>query len=772
MKLSLSWIFDHIDVDIKKINTNELIDIFSKTTAEVEYLRKIEIDVDALTIIRVAHVYATYIAAYSPEFQRDIELPLRDDVQVGQWYMIIREGSAYTWATSLDLGGEKEYLMPALAFHETMNNDSWKKHIEKDDYIIEVGNISLTNRPDMWSHRGFAREFAVLLDAHLKKLDLFLEPLTVLETTKDFLKDDVLEIQIKDNTKCKHLSALKIDGITNKPSSLFMAVRLARIDSRAINTIVDATNYTMFDIGQPMHAFDASAFQTKMVARAAQEGEKVLLLDGQEIELTPDDCVIATDNSVLSLAGIMGGKMSSVSAATSALVIESACFDAGTIRKTSSRLKLRSESSARYEKSLDPNQNVDAIRRFVKLCKGHGLAMIIHEPILSVGSKEAGKIVIIEHDFIVQRLGVSIEADQVVATLKALGFDVLQDESTYKITVPTQRATKDIALPEDILEEIIRFYGYDKIPFVLPVKETLPHNIAPVLTQRTIKNFMAYAAGMMELNSYPFYDEDFLKKLGLESHGLIEALSPVSQNWKKLIDSLVPHLFKGIQPNLHKVDSMRFFELNRIWQMQGTHEVFEKKSLAALVFNYKNDVDFYVEKQHIQNLYAMLGFHVSWVKATDIHQPWFDRYATADIMIGDAVVGRAGLVDKKFLEQIVDVGQAFVVELDADFLLMNNAAPVRYKALSRFPSVILDISLLVPLSMTFDAIKDCIVGASSMIKKVELVDTFTKDEWRDKKSMTLRYHIVDETKTLTKEEIDMLMQRVHDEVLAKGMQIR
>lgn len=770
MKLSLSWILDHIDVEKKKIDIHAVLDTFSKTTAEIERVQSVSLELDRLTVAQVTVVTDTYIELFSPELHKALELPLRD-VVIGQWYLLQLFDGVWHWATSTMVGAEKEFLLPALSIAAHDEQGAWKKSIEKDDLIIEVSNITLTNRPDMWSHRGFAREFAVLLDKPLKKIDQFLEPLTVQETTKDFIKDDVLEIQIRDSKKCKRLAALKINNIENKDSFLPIALRLTRVDSRPINAIVDATNYTMLDIGQPMHAFDAAAFQGRLIARAAQAGETLTLLDGQTVTLQEEDCVIANDTMPVSLAGIMGGRESGVQSSTQALVVEAACFEPGTIRRTSARVKLRSEASSRYEKSLDPNQIVDAIKRFVRLLREYAVSCDVVEPILAIGQKEEERTIIIEHEFIVDRLGVSLEQEYVADILKSLGFGVIVDESTYKIVVPSYRATKDIVLPEDILEEIIRFYGYEKIPFVLPVKETKPHALDSVLRERVLKNYMAFGASMMEVNNYPFYDEHFIAQLNYTPKPLPQALSPVSQHWKQLVGSLVPHLFKGITTNLHRADSLRFFELNRVWDTDG-EKVVERKSLAALAFSYKGAVDFYYEKSLVQDLFLTCGItDVQWKKASP-DEPWFDPYATADIYVHDQHVGRAGLVNALFLERCSEQGNAFVVELNATWIIEHVSLRTVYKPISKFQPIVLDVSMFVPLSVTFDVLKETIMKAHPSIQAVELVDVFEKPEWLTKKSYTLRYHVIEHTKTLTKDEIDIIAQRVHAVVIEQGAEIR
>ncbi|GAG03324.1 unnamed protein product, partial [marine sediment metagenome] len=271
-------------------------------------------------------------------------------LEVGQWYLITQLDSNYAWASIQDVGGTRDSLMPEILV-ERASLANWKNQFEQEDYIIHVDNKSITHRPDMWGHRGFAREIAALLNLPLKPLRDFLaiaeiEPYDYQSPIQSETQSWAFEIE--KNSGCTRFAAHYIPHIEYKPSSLWMAHRLARIDARAIDAIVDTTNYVMFDIGQPMHAFDADKLADKtLIARKAHQGELVYTLDNQKIELHKDDIVIANKDKPVALAGIMGDLHSSVTMFTKSILLESACFDATTIRRTSERHKIRTEACAR-----------------------------------------------------------------------------------------------------------------------------------------------------------------------------------------------------------------------------------------------------------------------------------------------------------------------------------------------------------------------------------------------------------------------------------------
>jgi phenylalanyl-tRNA synthetase beta chain len=781
MKLSLAWIFDHLNADYKKFDIQNIVKLFNEKVAEIEGYKRIKIDLDLLTLAQVKEATDQYILLYSPELKDSFELPVRSEVNVGEWYLARKVDNRFDWADSCDLGAEKEIDLPALFCSENELDGGWKKNFKDEDYILDVDNKSITNRPDLWGHRGFAREFALILGLELKPESEFLEKIEI-EKAALKLSNKSLTVEIKDNQKCKKLAGLFIETIENKESFLWMAVRLSKIDSRVINAIVDTTNYTMLDIGQPMHAFDANKIKNKIIARSAKKGEKLVLLDGDEVELIDSDCVIADDRSIISLSGIMGGQHSGISNNTKRVVLESGIFDPVTVRLTSARLKKRSDASARFEKSLDLNQNVIALERFVKIFKDNSLVIEFERPILSVGTEPGIKTIQVSHELIEKRLGVRVNSDLIVQQLNKIGFVVRESDGDYIIDVPSNRASKDISIPEDIIEEIARIYGYSNIPYVIPKKETVPHNIDDVLRIRNIKNYMSFACKMMEVKTYPFYDESFVQKLDLKFEKPIHVLNPVSQNWTTLVNSLIPNMLKVMEVNLHKVDSMRFYELGRIWNLLDKDNAQEERVLSGIIFERKNKIDFYDVKNYIQDLFLMFSIKIEWKRASvggykSGVKLWYDKNLTAELFYSDLGgnkrrIGTVGFIDKKFLNKLTDEGSAFVFELDADFLIKFKSNEFKFKPLFKFPEVDLDISILVPLSITIDEVENAILESNMLIKHVSLVDSFQRPEWVDKKSLTFRFKIVDENKTLHKDEIEGVLKQVERAVENFGAEIR
>ena len=777
MKISIAWIFDHIDADYTSIDIAKLVDQCNKTTAEIEGWKNVSINLDQLTVAEIVSVEGDQTIVRSDEWNKEITLPVRNDISPGQWYLIIKEGESFSWALMDDLGGSKELLLPAMYVDDQCKKGVWKKNFESKDYVLEVDNKSITHRPDMWGHRGFAREIAAMLDMPFKTIDSFLAKKKINCFTNHAPANETnpYSITIQDPDVIKRFAGLYIKEVVHYPTLLWMASRLARVDSRSIDTLVDLTNYVMLDFGQPMHVFDALALTTKkIIARRAHTKEKLTILDDDKLELTPEDIVIADDKRGISLGGVMGGSDTGITSKTKSVFLESANFDATTIRRTSVRHKKRTDASSRFEKSLDPNQNIDALLRFLKLLDDAQIPYVASETISSVGPRALPGEITISHEFIEKRLGTVIELPFILQTLQKLecGVEVKMHDNglVYLITVPTFRSTKDIEIPVDIVEEIGRFFGYDRIQQQLPSLQLQPADLSSTYCARHIKRLLSYGFSMRELCNYSFYDESFLRMIEWEPTNFVSVQNPVSENYYRLVTSLIPHLFKAVSANGEHLHRLRFFELGRIWS--NTKGINEKKSLAGIMYEQKQQINFYDLKVLLEQLFALLNMPVKWQQVEKSAAPWFVPYQTAHIISGDTIVGTAGMIDELFLQRISPGGAAFAFELSGDFILSYKSVTQRYVLAPKYPQVIRDISMLIALKYTSDELTDAIKSVDSRITAVMLIDFFSKPEWKDQKSLAFRVIIQDPEKTLTKQEVDAMWLRVEAQIKKRGATIR
>lgn len=770
MKLSLAWLFDHIDADWRKVDVAQLVNRFNKMVAEIEGFEKIEIKLESLAAAKVTQVASDRVEVHCAEWKHTIDMSPRD-VRVGQIYIIVKENDTYRWASVKDLGSEKDSLLAPLALSEVEVSGEWKKKIDAHDYIIHLDNKSINHRPDMWGHRGVAREVAALLDMPFKAVDHLLIQKDVQQTHDKKIQGKHLSIVVENPESCRRFAGLYFSQVGDHCSTIWMAGRLAKVDSKPINAIVDATNYVMLDLSQPMHAFDADTLaQKSIVVRNAKNKETIALLDGQSIELSDQDCVITDGKQPIALAGIMGCKNSGVTCKTKSIILESANFDPAAIRKTSGRVKKRSDSSARFEKNLDLSQNILGIYRFLKLIDDAGISYTADDQILSLGKTAESKVITISHEYIEKLLGVSLAPAFITTTLQELEFGITEKNGTYTITVPSFRATKDIGIKQDIVEEIGRLYGYDNVDEQLPARQTKPFDINPVLRMRKIKQLLAYGLNMREVYTYAFFDEAFLTANDWQPGSTLKVQEAVSENWQRLVTTLIPNLLKVVQAHAQEYEKMNFFEWAKIWP-EGT-AASENACLVGIFVDQKQPIDFYEVKNQINKVAELLGISFDWVKA-DIQQlqPWYLPYETANLMYQGAKIGIAGKINPAFYHKIA-LGDAFIFELDASFLATVHVPYKRFTQISKYPAIIRDVSFMIPLSYSAKVLKDELANLDLTIKKVELVDHFQKPEWQDQKSITLRIVMQDSKATLESTAADAIMNRVTKHLAALGAVIR
>lgn len=776
MKLSLAWIFDHIEADWKKIDVKKLVSDFNQKVAEIESFFPLHIDLDDLAIAQIIHHSPELITVNCPEWNIKTDLPLRKDVLLHDWVMIKRTDHHYEWALDTHFGGYKHIQLPAFYMPEFMQDGEWKATIETQDIILEIDNKSITHRPDMWGHRGYAREIAAVLDVPFKELSTILPDVSVIQHAERQAAGPSMPFDLAVETSaCLRLAALYIKEVITQPSLLWMAHRLVRTENRSIDAIVDTTNYVMLDLGQPLHAFDANTLKgNKVCVRMAHNKEKLTVLDGQELTLTPEDVVIADASHAVSLAGIMGGATTGVTRKTTSVLLEAACFNASTIRKTSMRLKKRTEGSARQEKSIDPAQEVILLRRVIQLLKEAGIILSDVHNVIALGTVPSPRVIFVQHHFIEQKLGVALEADVVQKILEKISFGVqlTHDENgnvCYEITVPSFRATKDITIPEDIVEEVGRFFGYDRIPAELPHIVTRPSTLIQLQRLRAIKTMLSAGYAFRELYSYAFYDETLLAALQWEPEQAVAVQNPVSEHWRRLVTSLVPHLLKAVEQNAIDHDQLHFFEWGRVWRQEDA-VITEEKKLAGIMFD-KSRLDFYSAKHIVTAICDLVHLPLQWKKIDKPEHQWLMPFQSAELLHENKVIGYAGMVAPAFVRPLFE-GPAFVFVLDGDYILNYTPERVRFVPLAKYPSVQRDISMLVPVQKTAQSFIDLIAAIDSTITDVSLIDFFQKDEWHDKRSLTIRILLQDHNKTLTASQVDTIMAKVAAAVQDQGATIR
>lgn len=776
MKILLSWLVDYLDCSLAEINVDSLVHLFNTRTAEIESFERVVCQPEKMFLAQVITTEQTKVVAVCPQLKTTFELQFRADATIGKTYLIFKDGASFRWMSISEFSHEKEGLFPSVYVSEKEAADgSWRDKIAPIDYVLDVDNKSINHRPDLWGHYGIAREVAAFLNIKLKPLNNVLADREVISAN-----DAKSSISILINDKaCTRFTALECDNVSQKDCPVWMAIRLLYVGAKPVSGVVDVANYVMFDIGHPMHVFDAKAFENKeILIRMAKKGETLDLLDGQVLKLTEQDLVVASNKAPVSLAGIMGGKDSGFTKDTKNIVLEAAGFDPLVIRKAAQHFKLRTEASIRFEKHLDPMQNIVSIKRFLYLAQQEEMLKVSNEPIVSAGNVYEPIVCEISHEFIKTRIGMPMKQDFIVKTLSALGFGVeingsLQEGLSYRVTVPTYRTTKDVGIQEDILEEIIRSYGFENIDQQLPSRSIAPFSLNAVDNVAKIKNHLAYGMAMHEVRDYLLYDQSFVQRLNVDTVNSVKVRNPLSENWTTLVTSLVPHLLKGVESNVAHSDHIRLFEYNRTWSKNdasSSSAINEQKSLSGIIFD-KKDVDFYSIKQALQGLWDLCKIDVVWEKPQGQIPAWYDQHKVARLLVGDQCIGFAGMMSSQWMHEVV-VGHAFVFELDGEFLELLFLSNQQFKPWSKYQDVSYDMSLLIPLKVTVDQLKKDIMGAHELIVSVDLVDFFEKDQWPDHRSVTFRYTMSNSEKTMTKKDLDEIVECVTKVVKKHDAQIR
>jgi len=637
--------------------------------------------------------------------------------------------------------------------------------LELNDYILDIDNKSLTNRPDLWGHYGIARELAAIFGKELKEIKS--------EKIKEG-KDFQLKVKTQAPELCPAYYAAAMGNIKVAESPKWLARALASVGQKSINNIVDITNYVMFDLGQPIHAFDASKISgQQIIVRQATPGEKLISLDNESRQLGENMLVIADKKNPIALAGIMGGKNSEISDKTVAIVIEAANFDPSNIRKTSLKLGLRTEASIRFEKGLDPVAAKVALERVVGLILENQPDAKVESGVesfekykLNLGPIELSK------DFISKKMGIEIEDKKTVGILESLGFEVKEKKNSFEVKVPSFRATGDVSIPEDLIEEISRIYGYDSFTPIMPeVKnEYQPENKERKL-ERRVKEFLTLSSGLTEVRNYSFTKKDLLDIVGLDYSGYFQLENPWDENENLLRQNLWPQLLLNVKNNSRFFDCFGIFELGRVFLAKdGPFEVSpdnkaklpaQPNYLAGAYFDKSDDAPFFKAKDVIEKLLASLSLEASFSLPAE-SKAFYHPFRSVIVSLAGQEIGWVAELNPLVASKLELDDRAAVWQLDFDKIVEIFEPKYEYHPILKFPSSVHDLSIVVAEKTMYKDIDQIIKSiAPQIIKDVELLDVFKNGKIKTgQKSVTVRIVYQADDRTLEKEEIDKLQRKV------------
>ncbi len=647
--------------------------------------------------------------------------------------------------------------------------------------VLDIDNKSLTNRPDLWGHYGISRELSAIYNVKLndlvlgEKVDDQNYKLKIINYKSDAdneLEKVPLKIEIKDQDLCPRYLGCVIENIEVGESPEWLKQELITTGHSVINNVVDITNYVMEEVGQPLHAFDKEQISSSnkiphIIIRRAEKNEKLILLDESELKLDKEMLVIANDKEPIALAGVMGGKDSGINTKTTTVILEAANFDAMNIRKTSQQVEVRSDSSMRFEKALDINLAEIGMRRALELFKEIFPAVKISPIIAEAGDWQNKNIVInVKHDFIIKRIGKEISVEEVKNILTKLGFQVEENKNIYKIQVPTWRATGDVSIPEDIVEEVARIYGYDSLMSEVELIEMSEPKIQLAYElENKIKNYLSLGAGMNEVINYPWADKKTMIEIGVNpAKECLEISNPPAPELKYLQSILWPNLIKNIRDNIRYNDNFKIFELARVyltdlkpWDNKAKDNLpRQPKKLVGAVVGTKNDEVFLTAKGIVTDFkYQVPSFEYEF-KETNTSLKFLDITRVLDININNEKVGWIGEIDYNKLNFKAKKVALFELDWDKLVSIYEITEQKKYIKILPFPIIERDIAIEVDWGVKWNELVKVVEDIDKLIKKVEFLSEYPLV---DKKSLAFRITYQAE-RTLRDEEINKVEKKI------------
>lgn len=597
-----------------------------------------------------------------------------------------------------------------------------------DDVVFEIDNKSITNRPDLWGHYGIAREVAALYKRKLG--DYKIEKPTKFGHEK-------LTIKIEDKENCLRYIGMMVGGIKIAPSPKWMQDKLIACGVRPINNIVDITNYVALELGRPSHAFDRRDMKgDTIIVRRAKQGEKFTTLDGQERTMTDQMCLVCDAERAVDLGGIMGGLNSEIKEDTTEIILELANFNPANIRRTASRLDLRTEAAIRFEKGLPPYLAEVGMWRIINLIKNLIPGAYLMSKIVDANyQKEQPRKIELPMEFLDKKVGVKIEKKTVIDILQRLGFTVKTKKNVLSVMVPPWRPVKDISIPEDLVEEVARIYGYDNIKTELPMFSiTPPEQNQLRLLERKIKELLALEHSFTEVSNYSFVAPQLLEKLGIDCADLIELDNPVAKDRPYLRHNLSPGLLETLEKNLHQFSPVKIFEIGKVFikdkpgmrVKENSDELLPAQpTCLGLVYAEKGvDKPFYTLSEAIVSVLKQIGCVAELKPAKQELGKFIHPGRQAQVLVNGIDIGAISELNPLYAERLGIDARVAVAELDLDALLPFVGENIQYHKISQYPSIIRDIAFVIDKKVQHANIVSALQAVDPLIRSVELFDVF------------------------------------------------
>lgn len=788
MNLSLNWLRDFVKIP-KSISTNDLALKLTMHTVEIDSVNNQKEIFDKVVVGKLLEVKKhpnadkLQLASVDVGSEKLSIVCGAPNIQAGQLVPVALVGAVLSNSMEIKkvkVRGESSVGMLCAEDELGLGSDhsgivilkddakvgmDFSDYLKLDDVVYEVDNKSITHRPDLWSHYGIAREIAAFLKTDFEEYKSNLNKLKI-------DKKDSIDVKVSDTNLCPRYMAVVVDGIKIAKSPEWMEKRLIAAGMRPINNIVDVTNYVMLEFGQPLHAFDRNLVD-KIVVRRAKKNEVLETLDGEKRELEDDMLLIADSTKPLAVAGVMGGASSEINDKTETIIIEAANFDFLSVRKTCQKLGLRTESSIRFEKSLDPNLCEFGLARAIELIRELSPgAKVISEISDKKNFKLDQEPIEIKYEWLNSILGQNIDKSDINSILSRLGFETKEKNAGIMVKAPSWRATRDISTKEDVVEEIARIYGYDNFAESMPKVGIKANKIQnPHKFEYDIKQRLTGISGFSEVKNYSFVGEEQLRKLGIDYSSHIRLANPISTAQTMLRQSLAPNMFTNIKNNQTRYSEIALFEIGNIFlSIAGNYATslgsedylpHQEKRLGMIAASDKAENAFNRAKGAVKSLLKSYYLNCDF-ETTETLPSWADKNRSARIVCEKNELGFVSALDKKIAQSNGIKKESVFISVSLNELdkLLVAYGQVKFREFEKFPPVVRDLAFVVDNKILYKKIRDEILGFDKLIYSVDLFDVYSGDNI-GKNNKSLAFHInYRADRTLTSEEVDKIQNKL------------
>ena len=790
MKISTSWIREYTKIPEDKNSLYKLLDRFSQQCVDIDNIKEYGSKLDDIKIGEIVkiekHPDADKLNITQIKLSNDNKLLQivtgANNIYIGMICPVIESGGILPEGVKITnsklrgidsngmLCSEKELLLGEDHSGIMDLGEDLKKHVGEslrnyvNDVIIDIDNKIISNRPDLFSHRGIAREFSAINNTSFK--DIHITKSSDLGINHNSKK---VKVEIEDDNFCTRYISVIVKNIKVEKSPLWLREKLTKIGLKSINNVVDISNLILAEIGQPLHIFDLDKIggeDVTIIVRKAKNEESITTLDSKTRKLTDKNYVIANKKEALGIAGIMGGKYSEIDENTKNILIESATFDPIMIRQSSKSANLRTDASQRYEKGL-PQEFASigmnyAVELIYKLASGREFSSIT-----DVISKREVLKDSIEFEFskIEKVLGIKIEERKVVDILEKLKFTVSINNNLIKIIIPSER--RDIKESVDIIEEIGRIYGYENIPLKNSILETRPtvKNI-PYEIEREVKRILV-AESAWEIKTYSFINKNLLEKSLLEIDNSIKIINPLSEEYTHLRETLVPSMLSIVEKNIKNEENFSLFEIANTYIKSKEELPIENMHLSLSYYSKNKNIEtFFIVKKYLNDLnsYLNLDIEFEYIKGTE--KKYSIPNQSAKIYIHKELIGEIGNVHPQVKGNFNIAGNITIAEINLNLLEKYIKKNFSTRPISKYPIVTEDINItydkLYISKDIIDSIKD------SNIRDIQIIDIYEGKPLRENQiSITVRITFENFEKTFVIQDIKGKIDKIKQDISSK-----